>query len=623
MSICLAFVIISLTLRLVIATKAVKISFDGLSFGPDGPWQAIKVNIASTKESQMLWAYPNLFMEPDIFGGRWTVNAELQLKDSCRSYDNSSITNCGLGGFWESESDSDSSNTTHNNAAFGNNTFGLDQTLRIQRRSSNLPPLEGSIVTDARIAFGGNSVVTIANMTLALVSKASRILPNNTLTGWPLGNIHFGSENGEPGEDSIVTQLFKAGIIPSNTVGVHIGSAALEQGRYPGSLYLGGYDKGRTVGPYTSFIDKPMLLNVGFNATKDVDRLRLNELIKHIPSPEDNSSSRFNFLPMRDWTIPKSSNLPVSFVGSNPYINLPQELCQIITSFIPVKLDPVTKFYLWDTQSPRYTLLMQSSTYLGFEFRAAPGQPGSVEIKVPFQLLSLTLETPYSMTAENVSYFPCVRSSPDQSRGGQDQVILGRAFLQAASIIHNYDTGVTWLAQAPGPGRDGHGVGEVPTDIIDNRDTLDTFVDTHNTLLIQSWDRYQFGVGLTPRGSEDGLSTAAKTGIGIGVTIGICLIIGFCIGWRRSRRRNRTIIDPKVDITEPSQPERAGNPQELPTLETHQLDSAQSQILELHPQTPVGELTGHNLDGAYPPPIVELPGDRPPTIRTPYHKSTT
>jgi hypothetical protein len=67
----------------------------------------------------------------------------------------------------------------------------------------------------------------------------------NLALGAPLANQTFGSFNGT----LITSYLYANGQTPSNSFGLHIGSAQLG---IAGSLYLGGYDQLRIVGPVSA-----------------------------------------------------------------------------------------------------------------------------------------------------------------------------------------------------------------------------------------------------------------------------------------------------------------------------------------------------------------------------------
>lgn len=130
-----------------------------------------------------------------------------------------------------------------------------------------------------------------------------------------------------------------------------------------------------------------------------------------------------------------------------PYLYLPNSTCAAIAQHLPVTYNFGKALYFWNVSDPHYARIVTSPTYLSFVFR---GSSGNLTIKVPFQLLNLTLEAP--LVSTNTAYFPC-----QPPRGPECRYSLGRAFLQAAFIGVNWSIAgeSQWfLAQAPGPNTD-------------------------------------------------------------------------------------------------------------------------------------------------------------------------
>jgi hypothetical protein len=122
---------------------------------------------------------------------------------------------------------------------------------------------------------------------------------------------------------------------------------------------------------------------------------------------------------------------------------------------------------------------------------------------------------------------------------------LGRAFLQATFIGSNFESGITWLAQAPGPGLDGRGLGQIPQIIDRNSSTLDVFPDDDGQLFITSWQPYWRTANNsgTTKKQNNGLTTGAKAGIGIGITVGVLIFAWLAyLLWTKLRRSGSTGI---------------------------------------------------------------------------------
>ena len=137
-----------------------------------------------------------------------------------------------------------------------------------------------------------------------------------------------------------------------------------------------------------------------------------------------------------------TSSLPVTMNPGAPYMYLPNSTCEAMVKDLPVTYNANLGLWIWNTQDPQYTKIVTSPTYLSLTFR---DNTDNLTIKVPFQLLNLTLDAPLVMTP--TPYFPC------QPPNNATHYSLGRAFLQAAFIGVNWERGNgNWfLAQAPGP----------------------------------------------------------------------------------------------------------------------------------------------------------------------------
>lgn len=110
----------------------------------------------------------------------------------------------------------------------------------------------------------------------------------------------------------------------------------------------------------------------------------------------------------------------------------------------------VSSYLYTDGRIPSYSFGMHigsaayhipGSLMLGFKFQKDSSNTHTIDIKVPFALLNLTLD--YPLVDRPTPYFPCM---PTNRTYG-----LGRAFLQAAFVGVNWGNGVgSWfLAQCP------------------------------------------------------------------------------------------------------------------------------------------------------------------------------
>jgi hypothetical protein len=217
---------------------------------------------------------------------------------------------------------------------------------------------------------------------------------------------------------------YSAGVIPSLSYGLHVGSAAYG---VAGSLCLGGYDSSR-------IIDK--LLTVQNSTTVTVSALALN-VSSGSPVYANITASQ---LPL---SIPLGgdSGLEVKPDPGVPYMYFPKLVCDSIAAHLPVDYDPGLGLYIWRSNAATTSKMLSSPHHLSFSFANS-----DTRIAVPLALLNLTLTNPISATPRH--YFPC---SPYEPPAGDNSYTLGRAFLQAAFLGQNWETGTLWLAQAPGP----------------------------------------------------------------------------------------------------------------------------------------------------------------------------
>jgi hypothetical protein len=396
-------------------------------YGPDGPWQAVQVQVGSN------------FAALDLYPGG-AYGSQILSNELCSGVSAA----CGAGGLFDP-----SSSTTFDNTSI---TFGKVSNSANVDWTNGAMQYEGSstMVTDDLTLLAGESAVsgsqTVRNLSIVLVSKATMTYPDGSKyplqvgqlsLGAPSVNQSFSQPNGAAAVNASLLPgyLWAQKAIPSSSYGLHIGSAALH---LPLSLWLGGYDKSRVLGSVSS---QPCT-NSGLN----IDLLDIGIGV-------DNGASPFPY-PARqgilsDGNSSISNSVPMSVVPAAPYIYLPKSTCDAIAKDLPVTFNPKYGLYFWNIQDPRYRQIVASPSYLSFTFTASGGtNGGNITVKVPFQLLNLTLDTPLISTP--TSYFPC---QPPQLATGNPLYTLGRAFLQAATIGVNWNQGQgQWfLAQAPGP----------------------------------------------------------------------------------------------------------------------------------------------------------------------------
>ncbi|KAK3680801.1 Nucleolar GTP-binding protein 1 [Vermiconidia calcicola] len=388
----------------------------------------------------------------------------------------------------------------------------------------------------------GDDQYTVPNCSTSAIDLGNQTLPNGNQVDLELGFFALGAEDDQYQEFTLggttaETYAVNAWVMPgyfynksiteSYSFSLHIGSTAFN---YPGSMLFGGYDKGRAIGPATTYADtKPPLQDIVLG-------------VETGGSPWD-FDSKDNLLLTNTSSHDSITVTPEPMV---PYLHLPKQTCDNLAKYLPVSKDS-SGYYLWNTADPTYKNITTSAAYLGFVFPPATGGTQDVTIKVPFQLLVLNLTVEASGYAGQTPYFPCMPYEPSDGN-----YLLGRAFLQSAFLGRNWNRHISWLAQAPGPGASRTGLGVQPTDIDDGDTSLDFFPD--NGRFAASWSDHwtplegsttngdaSSGGGSGDGGDDGGLSTGATAGIGVGaaaLAVGVLGVAAFFLVRRRKQRKS-------------------------------------------------------------------------------------
>lgn len=495
-------------------------------YGPDGPWQAVKITVGGTSPDILLINedHKQLDLLP---GGEW--NSKILTSKACAQYKDGT---CGKGGTWDPKASASVSTTDS----------WIDEASGV---SSSGQGILLQATTVSSFSYWNTSLVIIKDITITN--------PDGTERGPQLGSLALGAPEMSQKFATDATRAtapmlgysfpggaFNKSQTRSFSYGLQIGSAFHG---YVGSLIFGGYDKGRLIGPYTAFNEVPLLLDISIGVAA--------------------GGSPWDFKEKKGLLISNTSQVTTLSALPDPrqaYLHLPGKTCEEIAKYLPITFDTTLKYWLWQTEKPEYKIIVSSPAYLGFTFPPAPGASSNVTIKVPFSLLNLTLDVP--ITKKPTPYFPCLPYNPS----GGKPYILGRAFLQAAFIGRNWNRQVSWLAQAPGPGVSKNGLGNVMLDI-ENSDVTLPDVFTNERLFAQSWERYwtplpdpeNGSTTSTPTSSNSpppltgssssspGLSNGAKIGVGLGAAAVALLAIGVGIlymCYRRRRNTSQTLAEP-------------------------------------------------------------------------------
>jgi hypothetical protein len=320
---------------------------------------------------------------------------------------------------------------------------------------------------------------------------------------------------------------FSNGFIPSMSYGLHIGSV---YHNITPSLYWGGYDSARLLGPpITSNNDTFILRDISMTVSSGGGAYLNNSANSTIPIL---SSSGIGQTPI----VAKPDPGP-------PYMYLPKSVCDSIATHLPVSYNKDFNLYIWDTTSSAYIDILSSPHSLTFTFDSAIGS--GTNINVPFALLKLTLD--YPLVQSPIQYFPCSPYTPSSSTG--NSYILGRAFLQAAFIGGTWSEKKLFLAQAPGPAVQPENIKTIGTTDLALSSwqsspswdqtwalTLKALPGTFNNS-VPTPDTSTGSPSPSPSsGKKSGISGGAIAGIVIGVVALLALIALGAYLWRRRKR---------------------------------------------------------------------------------------
>ncbi|ELR02107.1 hypothetical protein GMDG_05267 [Pseudogymnoascus destructans 20631-21] len=396
------------------------------SYGPDGPWQAVNIRIGTPLQSIDL--LPGGSWMSNVLASSLCATSSSCIAQSAGVYDNSSSsTNFEIGQTGSIENSTFSHTVGALPTIFGSAHWMFD--------TAAVPVREG--------ASGDSFTAIIQDFDMLVVSDGHETLPDGSTYPLTIGKLALGAPefnqswnhfppNPRWNGTFITSSMFGEGRTPSNSYGMHIGSAAFG---IPGSLTIGGYDQSRVLSPVSS---QPYAID-----HLPIDLLDIGIGVEDGASPFD-FSSQACLLASGNSSIRNSMQVAVD--ATVPYLYLPQSTCDSITKNLPVTFQPKYGLYFWNTADPQYKMIVSSPSYLSFTFRLSSSVSQNITIKVPFSLLNLTLTSPIISTP--TLYFPCF---PGLAPRGIFS--LGRSFLQAAFIGVNWQTGkgVWYLAQAPGP----------------------------------------------------------------------------------------------------------------------------------------------------------------------------
>lgn len=517
------------------------------TFGPDGPWRAIHV--------QMGYEETSIGLFPGSAWETWLIDDNY----------------CQTGTCYASKAG------TYDKSSGDDGGIRLDGGLNSFMLGLNLEGEPGTRYLDDMSLNG----ITVENVSLVLLESQMIRYPGGQTSPFFAGCLSLGGTGATnqtftlddaPAINASLPPgwMWETEWTPSNSFGMHIGSV---QPAMSGSLWFGGYDQNRVVGDILSMKGNPRngitLWDIG------IEDIGNNSLFE--PGAEDSLLAKGNSSIV--------SGLKVSIDGCSPYLTLPKSTCDNIATHLPVSFNEDLGLYLWDTKSDKYHDIINSATALSLSFISGSNTK-LVKIRVPFLHLNLTLSAP--LVNEPVPYFPCHVND-------KGVYVLGRAFLQDAFIGANWDPSAEtwWLAQAPGRNI------QATTNVVSIGKEDKTIVKGGNDWKV-SWDGVwnddsdEQAPSSTPtsdandkennkENNKDGrgeMSTGAKAGIGIGGAAAfLALGLGAFFFWRRRRSQAQPTQTPSA--TSPKTASSEPLPNEMPNHEMQHGSSSPYQRYEM------------------------------------------
>ena len=436
------------------------------------------------------------------------------------------------------------------NETIGWNNWGSDDALLVQGK--------GVLLADTMNIETPQGSFSVRNASVSGFSSSKILLPGGltydtqvgllTLGGTP-GYGYFIRKEGTPENVTNYTfpsYLHNSNVTSTDSFGLHYGSASLG---LDGSLIYGGYDHKRVIGPVGSW---------------SLKELKMEAPLIDIAIGVQQGKSPFNgteydgLLRVNNSDRPATQRAVINPVV--PYLGMSPATCVAIAEHLPITLQTDLGLYTWNTDEPQYNRIIHSAAYLQFTFEV---EFGNLTIKVPFQLLNLTLEPP--IIQELRQYFPCQPLTSVGMTGHSS--ILGRAFLQSAYVSINWeanfslvqgpvDRAVFFLAQAPGPGVNGTDVQPITSEL---RKLVSRPMDDFAKSWAQTWalleekeessDKPSSTPGplaLEPAGS--GVTRSTKIAVGVCVPVGILALIGIAWWYVLWKKRHRPPEVPQKDM---------------------------------------------------------------------------
>jgi hypothetical protein len=355
-------------------------------------------------------------------------------------------------------------------------------------------------VEESKLDLTGNAYYGFDSVDLGIDGSGLPTIPNQLVAGIATNDFWLGSLGLSPNPFNITTlnnpipsvlgNLRNASKTPSLSWAYTAGASYKEPPAF-GSLVLGGFDTSR-------FDDKKRVADIPFGA--DFSRDLVVEL-------QSITYDTIGASPL----LANSVNIFIDSMVSHLW--LPLAACQAFEAAFDLTWNDTAKLYTVN-DTLHESLVAQNPTFT-FTIGGSRSKPDEkVDIVFPYAAFDLSVTAPF-VDSGSSRYFPLKRAN-DSS-----QYTLGRAFLQEAYIVADYERRNFSIAQA-------------------------TFPDSGTPAKLEAILPEGFTVEEDKGGSS--LPVAAIAGIAVGAVLLIALVAFFLL-FRRRRRRNR-----RAEATMPFQP---------------------------------------------------------------------
>ncbi|KAF2875185.1 aspartic peptidase domain-containing protein [Massariosphaeria phaeospora] len=275
------------------------------------------------------------------------------------------------------------------------------------------------LVLERNLNYSGNGMYGLENVGLMVdgdVTLENQIVAGIATKDFYLGILGLGPkpsnfsdfENPQP---SLMQTLRDKDMIPSLSYAYTAG-APYHIPKALGSLTLGGFDQSKFDAPSSP---------IPFPFSSD-DSRSLSVGIQGITA--------FNTLE-GTITLSDASNPILALIDSTvPHLWLPRSVCDKFEAALGLAYDPHTDFYLFNNSSTYDTFLRNKPSVV---ITLGNDNDPSKLVRITLPSAAFDLHASYPIYANSTSYFPIRRAANDS------QYTLGRAFLQEAYVIADYE----------------------------------------------------------------------------------------------------------------------------------------------------------------------------------------